>query len=295
MTGLAMRGLTVFLALTAAGSWPAAAQRGTAQRGTAATGASVCTVAAGVRPVRELREGSGVALSRRTPGLLWSHNDSGPPMLIALDASGAAKGRVTVAGARVGDWEDVSAGPCPQGSCLYIADIGDNNGVRRSITVYRVPEPRPGDAMTAPAEALNAVYPDGPHDAEALIVASADDLYIVTKSGGRGQTALYRFPKPLRAGTAARLERVAGVPLMRVTGAAASPDGAWVALRTNDEVVFFPARQLLAGMADSGRRFDLRALKEPQGEGVAVGADGVVYLVGEGRPGTLASLKCSLR
>ena len=145
MTGLAMRGLTVFLALTAAGSWPAAAQRGTAQRGTAATGASVCTVAAGVRPVRELREGSGVALSRRTPGLLWSHNDSGPPMLIALDASGAAKGRVTVAGARVGDWEDVSAGPCPQGSCLYIADIGDNNGVRRSITVYRVPEPRPGD------------------------------------------------------------------------------------------------------------------------------------------------------
>ena len=294
MTGFVMRSLTVFLALTAAGSWPAAAQRGTAQRGTAATGASVCTVAAGVRPVRELTEGSGVALSRRTPELLWSHNDSGPPLLIAFDASGAVKGRVTVAGARVGDWEDVSAGPCPQGSCLYIADIGDNNRSRQRITVYRVPEPRPGDAMTAPAEPLDAMYPDGPHDAEALIVSSADDLLIVTKAAAR-ETALYRFPKPLRPGTAARLEKVTALPLVRVTGGAASPDGAWMALRTNSEVVFVPARQLLAGTLDGARRFDLRALKEPQGEGVAVGADGVVYLVGEGRPGTLATLRCGLR
>ena len=79
-----------------------------------------------------------------------------------------------------------------------------------------------------------------------------------------------------------------------MTGAAASPDGAWVALRTNDEVVFFPARQLLAGTIDGARRFNLRALEEPQGEGVAIGAGGVVYLVGEGRPGTLARLKCTL-
>ena len=289
MTRIVTGGLTVFLALAAAGSSAFAAQRRTA-----GAGADLCTVAAGVAPVRELAEGSGVALSRRTPGLLWSHNDSGPPMLIAFDASGAVKGRVTVAGARLDDWEDVSAGPCAQGSCLYIADIGDNNRARQRITVYRVPEPQPGDAMTAPAEALDAVYPDGPHDAEALIVTSADDLFIVTKAAGR-ETALYRFPKPVRPGTAARLEKVTALPLGRVTGGAASPDGAWVALRTNDEVVFFPGRQLLAGTVDGARRFNLRALREPQGEGVAFGAGGVVYLVGEGRPGTLASLKCALR
>jgi hypothetical protein len=51
----------------------------------------------------------------------------------------------------VTDWEDVAAGPCPGGRCLYVADIGDNTASRPSVTVYRVPEPRPGEPARAPA------------------------------------------------------------------------------------------------------------------------------------------------
>ena len=34
-----------------------------------------------VRAASELFEGSGLAASRKTPGLFWSHNDSGKPVV----------------------------------------------------------------------------------------------------------------------------------------------------------------------------------------------------------------------
>ena len=54
-------------------------------------------------------ETSGLAVSRRTPGLLWTHNDSGnEAVLFAIDASGTDRGRVRLP-IRTRDWEDVSA------------------------------------------------------------------------------------------------------------------------------------------------------------------------------------------
>ena len=65
---------------------------------------------------------------------------------------------------------------------LYVGDIGDNASRRASIDVYRVPEPRVGAAASAPAARLRLRYPDGAHDAEALLVDPLrGDLVIVTK------------------------------------------------------------------------------------------------------------------
>jgi hypothetical protein len=265
------------------------------ERGLAATQPPLCAVIAGVTPLAGVGEASGVAVSRRTPGILWSHNDSGRASLFAFDNAGNAKGRVELTGVSIDDWEDLAAGSCPEGSCLYIADIGDNNRVRRGITIYRVPEPRPADQTTKPAEAWTMTYPDGPHDAEALFAASDGQLFLVSKEDAR-TTALYRVPAPSGSGIG-KLQQVAQLPLQRVTGAATSPDGSWVALRTNTELMFYPAADVIAGKTVQPRRFDLKPLKERQGEGVAFGPDGVIYLVGEGggRGGTLATIKCALR
>ena len=215
-------------------------------------------------------------------------------MVFALDAAGVVKGRVRVAGARVTDWEDITVGPCAQGFCLYIADIGDNNRARRQITVYRVPEPRPGESVTEPAEAWAGTYPDGAHDAEGAFITPAGELFIVTKESA-ATAAVYRFPRP-QGNALARLQVAAKVPVAWVTDADTSVDGIWVVLRTNDELLFYRTRDLLAGAPGEPLRFNLRALREPQGEGVAFGADGMVYLTGEGnRGGTLASLRCTLR
>lgn len=250
----------------------------------------VCEAAAPSKPLNGLAEASGAALSRRTPGVIWSHNDSGQPTLHALDTAGQSRGRVRIPNATVQDWEDVSVAPCSGGSCLYIADIGDNDRARRSITIYRIPEPQPQDTASPQADVFTAVYPDGAHDAEALFV-SADDLFIVTKDQN---AVVYRFPKPLSGGAAMKLERVSELPLRRVTDAETSPDGATVAIRTNDAVVFYRTADL-ASAKPQGTTVSLRTLKEPQGEGVAVDANGLVYLTGEGpRAGTLNTLRCTL-
>ena len=254
----------------------------------------LCTVTTGIVRLPGVEEASGVAFSRRNPGTIWSHNDSSGPELFAFDQSGHARGRVQVTGASVTDWEDLAAGPCREGSCLYIADIGDNHHVRPNIVVYRVPEPRPDDTMTESVEPWVLAYPDGPRDAEALFVTSTGRLFLVSKANA-DQTALYRLPVPDSA-SSGRLEYVAQLPLDRVTGADASPDGRWVALRTHTELLFYHADDLLTGKTTQPRRFDLRPLNEHQGEGVAFGPDGLVYLVGEGgRSGTLATVRCSLR
>jgi len=97
--------------------------------------------------VAELPEASGVAVSRRSPGRLWSHNDSGEAVLVGLDTRGAVTAGVRLSGVKVEDWEAVAVGACPGGSCIYIGDIGDNEAERKRITVHRVPEPSTEDSV----------------------------------------------------------------------------------------------------------------------------------------------------
>ncbi|HEX2078180.1 MAG TPA: hypothetical protein VHG08_10745 [Longimicrobium sp.] len=280
---------------------PAAAAR---PADSAAAGAFACRVdTAGVALPDAVHESSGLALSGGGDAL-WTHNDSGDPVLHLVGMDGTVRGRVRVAGASVTDWEDVAGGPCPGGGrCLYVADIGDNQAQRPRITLYRVREPAAADAQTRPAEALTAEYPDGPHDAEAMFVLPDGAVYVVTK-GETGPIAIYRLPRTARPGTPARLERVAELRAgqaprrERITGAAASPDGRWFVLRTLDELRFYRAGELAAGRLAQPLPFDLRPLDEAQGEGVEVGTGGVVYLSSEGGrredPATLSRLTCTL-
>ena len=251
----------------------------------------------------ELREASGIAASRSVPGRLWTHNDSGVPEIFALDAHGAVTGRLPVSGVRVEDWEAIAAGPCPAGSCLFIADIGDNDASRKRVTIYRVEEPSESDTSVDVKDQFHATYPDGAHDAETLLVTPAGDLFIVTK-GDTGAIGLYRFPKPLRSGATHHLERVGslrgeGKPAAseRITDGAVSADGRWTALRTNHRLAFYPTSDFTAGNWREARSVGLNDVGEAQGEGIAIGDDGTVYLTGEGggkaRPGTFARLRCS--
>ncbi len=101
--------------------------------------------------IPELKEASGLAVSRSVAGGLWAHNDSGKPILFALDARGSVTGRLPLTGVKLEDWEAIAIGPCPSGSCLYAGDIGDNNAQRARITIYRVEEPS-GDEASVPVK-----------------------------------------------------------------------------------------------------------------------------------------------
>jgi hypothetical protein len=266
--------------------------------------AARCEPAGPSSPLPELNEASGIAVSQRVPGRLWTHNDSGQPVLFALDTHGAVTGRVRLTGAPVVDWEAIAVGPCPAGSCIYIGDIGDNSAARKSISVYRFAEPADSPASVKVTDVFHATYPDGAHDAETLLVTPPGDLYIVTK-GDTSAVALYKFPHQLTPGATHRLELV-GAPRdpgpvsrpERITDGSVSADGKWVVLRTGQRLTFYPSAELLKGNWREERSVDLRSLREVQGEGVAFGANTAVYLAGEGgsktRPGSFAQLTCTV-
>jgi hypothetical protein len=242
--------------------------------------------AASCRPVGRAQflpavpEASGIAAAA---GALWTHNDSAAPVLFRVDSGGRVTA-VTVAGAEVRDWEDVASASCPASTkgtagetCLYIADIGDNRGSRQRITIYQVVVPPPGTTSTKPAEAYHATYPDHPHDAEALLF-TRPGTFIVTKEV---PARVYQFGNSLKPGETARLTFVRTLnEKVRITGAAASPDGRWVALRSNTTLLIYKVDDFVKGAAPV--RVDLKVFKEPQGEGVAFGRAGELYLVSEG-------------
>jgi hypothetical protein len=198
-----------------------------------------------------ISESSGLAASRRNPGLLWTHNDSGDdPLVYCVDLKGAACGAWRVTGADAWDWEGMAAGPGPRAGepYLYLGDIGDNLDQRTEIIVDRISEPAAGGggtvptkaapAATAPAEALQLRYPDGPHNAEALAVhPTTGDIYVMTKDAQAAR--VYKAPAPLDASRTVTMAQVGTIRLgtgsrglEQVTGADISPDGTRVAFST---------------------------------------------------------------
>lgn len=197
---------------------------------------------------KEIHESSGVVASHTSPGLYWTHNDSGDgPFLYAFDNHGAHRGVWRVTGATARDWEGIAAGPGPERGTnyLYIGDVGDNEGTRPEVMVYRVPEPvitptsassrKTNPISTRDLEMVRLRYPDGKHDAEALLVHPVTgNIYIVTKVPF-GNPIVYEAEAPLETGPTTTMVRVGEISLPSlfgglITGGDISPDGLRVAL-----------------------------------------------------------------
>ena len=154
---------------------------------------------------------------------------------------------------------------------VWVGDIGDNASARDSVSVTRVPVGEGDRTVAEPAYRL--VYPDGGHDAEALLAdPTSGRLYVVTKEVFGG--TVYAAPATLDATRDNRLR-----PLGPVTGIVTDgsflPDGRHVVLRTYSRAVVytFPGLEEVA---------DLELPKQRQGEGLAVAGPDTLYLSSEG-------------
>jgi hypothetical protein len=237
---------------------------------------------------------SGLVLSRTQPGVLWTENDGGNPNhVFAVGADGALRSDVTVTGATNFDWEDIALGRLPGGgAALLVADIGDNLAQRESISVYRVPEPRVagGPAIaTSPAQRLELRYPDGPRDAEALLVDPSSGALIVVEKSYVGRAGVYVADHP-SPGAPVTMRRRARLDLGvgdAVTGGDVSADGSTIALRTYDGVFIWKRRDgetVAAALRrrPCGARTSLPG--EGQGEALALSrGGGAFYTVPEGK------------
>lgn len=255
----------------------------------------------------QIRESSGLVASRVNPGVFWTHNDSGgDPVLYALWPEDEVVRELRLTGASARDWEDMDEGPCPddEGSrCLYVGDIGDNFGRRTSVEVLFVREPSidpdPDGPLTASWQVAHLRYPEGPRDAEALIVSDSGRLRIVTK-GREGEHGVYGMEASALTRTspgATELTYEGRLPLAPlawlgrvVTAGADAPNG--IAVRTYTEVHFY--REEEGSWVRAGPPCLVASLP-PTGEGLDVGPDGTVFLSSEAtraQPGTLQAAQC---
>ena len=241
----------------------------------------------------EIQEVSGLVSSRYQQDVLWVHNDSGDlPRVFALGTDGSLRGTFTLeASAR--DWEDIAIGPGPRRrtSYLYIADIGDNLSVRDSIQIHRFEEPvvDGGDHLVVASEivTMDLTYPDGPHDAETLLVdPKTGDLLIVIKTlYNPGPSLMYRLSADAQRRGETVLELVGDASLDGgdfTTGGDVSPDGSEIVVRgyvgarlwrrtkgqsVAEALLGEPCPVPVVGVPE-----------EPQGEAIGFSADGKSYL-----------------
>lgn len=252
-----------------------------------------------------LEESSGLAPAGR-PGspVFWTHNDSGSEaILVAVDLAGRIVDSVRIepAGDRPRDLEALERVACPEGRCLYLADVGDNEERREEAVIYRFPEPETHEERIVPT-ALPIRFPHGPTDVEAMFVLPGEKIHLVSKGRSRPVT-VYRYPPPLRPGERVTLEVVQPLTFeppslpRYVTGAAASPDGSRVAIRTYESLRLYRVKaERLAPVA--GGEVILRSLRESQGEAVTFLSDERLLLSSEagplGRRGGLTVLRCEV-
>jgi hypothetical protein len=241
-----------------------------APSGTAAAG-DRAEVAFTIRDPR-ITESSGLAASQLHPGVVWTHNDSGDAARVfAVGPDGRVLATLRLAGVQARDWEAIAAGRDGRGRpALFVGDIGDNRGTWPSVAVYRIAEPAALRDATVPAVRYRLRYPDGPRNAEALLVdPRGNRLSVASKEPAGG--GLYQAPARLRSDQVNVLRRVASVPSW-ITDGAFSPDGRTFVLRGYLDAYVYTA---------SGRRLDSFSLPaQEQGESATYARDGRDLLVG---------------
>lgn len=250
-------------------------------------------VAQGVNTNKDLEEASGLVASRRYPGMLWTHNDSGhPPELFLLDTLGVTRRTFRIIGAENRDWEDITLGPGRDSiNYIYVADIGDNNAKHKIKFIYCVEEPSAHqEGELTVVDTLLVRLADKKRDTETLMVDPiSHNLYLVSKR--EDNVSLYEVKFPFAADTLLA-EPVLTLPIRGVVAGDISPDGREILLKTYDNIYYW---RRLAGqsVADAlqAPAIELAYIPEPQGESIAWAVDGSgFYTLGENAKGERSKL-----
>lgn len=274
------------------------------------TGGGEASVALGQLQDPRLREISGLAASRRHPGLYYVHNDSGDqPRIYLIDREGSSRATIELLGAQHVDYEDIALAPSPSrgGWDVCVADIGDNQARRKEVVIYRFPEPElpPENRATIHVRPrrLLLCYEDGPRNAEGLVFHPiSGDAYIFSKRTD-GACDVYKWPAdtagegPLTIRRVTTLRWEEHTPLATiVTAADIAPDGRRLATRSylcGWEWTLPPD----VPVAEFERIFSHKPVRlplpsEPQGEALGYSADGNALLIlSEGVSPTLYELR----
>lgn len=240
---------------------------------------------------KEISESSGIAASYLTPGDYFTHNDSGDTArFFKFDPSGKVVATYSLAGVEATDWEDIASAKVGEQPYLYIADIGDNQSKRERVEVYRLKEPTGGSRDPSDFDTYEITYPDGPHNAETLMVRpGSGDIYIVTKTD-KGPSEVFKLAKPTKSGkyTPVKIGELSfgsAVPGSKlITAGDISPDSKHIVIRTYWAGYEFEAPTKFDDWVNQ-KPIQFSTPSEMQGEAICYSLDGRQLLTSsEGTP-----------
>ncbi|HYU85926.1 MAG TPA: SdiA-regulated domain-containing protein [Kribbellaceae bacterium] len=217
-----------------------------------------------------ITESSGLARSHKHKDIWWTINDSGDSArLFALDTEGKVVAELTYS-AEVHDVEAIAVGTDDK---IYVADIGDNVRDRKQVHVYVIREPEDLQDQKVKYRQYDFAYPDGPHNAEALLVEpQTNRMFIVTKEVPK--STIWSLPpkQELSRSDVNKLVKIADAPAI-VTDGTFTPDGKRMILRD-------PVTMFVVGWPGAKPRFTAQLPLQPTGESLAMGPDDTSVLVG---------------
>jgi hypothetical protein len=286
MVGVLMLGALVLgMLLLAMPAWA-----GPADKAAAETAPGQAAVHCSINDTR-ITESSGLAVSGNgTAERLYTVNDGGSQLRVFVLDRSCKVIRAVTANVDPYDVEDLARSA---DGTLWLADLGDNDKSRRTVAIELLTE-------TGSARLFRFAYPDGAHDAEALLLDRAGKPYIVTKEP-LGASGVYTPTGVPAAGATTPLRKVttvqmspsgtAGGPVgvvgqLTVTGGAVSADGTRIALRTYTDAYVWRAEDGdVAKALTSGKPTRIALPATQQGEAIAFAPDGHSLLTStEGRP-----------
>ncbi|MBA2446368.1 MAG: hypothetical protein H0V49_13735 [Nocardioidaceae bacterium] len=217
----------------------------------------------------DITESSSLVISTARPGLVYTTNDSGDDAVVyVLDADdGEVVGHTTLSGVDAVDIEALAGG---SDRSLVVADIGDNDAKRDSVTLYRISQPLPGEHSVT-ASAVELTYVDGQRDAESVLYdADSGRAFVISK--GLVGAQVYQTEPDVFEQTTGQLRPVAAAPAV-ATDATFLPGHSSVVIRSYGRaaVYTYPGWAKVASM-------DLPP--QEQGESVAAPSKGTSIWIG---------------
>ena len=237
----------------------------------------------GTMKKKTMKEISGLAASRTTPGYLWAHGDENVDSnrkIIAIQPDGtlAMTVNLTTPGTTRDDWEDIATGAYNNKNYVFVGAIGDNDlAFNDQYYIYYFEEPAiSSGTQNVTVNTIRFGYPDNAaHNTETLMYDNVEQMFYIADKVD-GVCHLYKLPFRTDYGTGVqRLTEICalgnGSKFVLANGGDITPDGHWMAIK-NEEYILLWERQGAESLSTTAQRNPVQVMAyqtEKQGESLA--------------------------
>ena len=236
-----------------------------------------------------MKEISGLACSRTTPGYLWAHSDENTgdkKKIIAIIPNAQSKSEELVMTVNISDdperddWEDIATGVYSNTNYIFIGAFGDNDLLFKDkyyIYYFEEPEISSGSTVTKSVKYIKFGYPDNKaHNTETLMYDNVEQMFYIADKVKDGVCHLYKLPFRTDYGTGVQtLTEVCalgnGSVFNYLTGGDITPDGKWMVIKSKPYVLLWE-RQGNESLSETAKRRPVQIAayqEETQGEAIA--------------------------